>query len=116
MHLGSAVPFAPFKGLQRRSLIERRVRRLAGEPSTVGTHVTRRSLAGAGAVLVAVWMSGLMMAHPLPAETLASGGLLVHHHGALSHCRHPGSFPLNHLFCLGFHSQPNGAPCPHTGR
>lgn len=113
---GSAVPLLPFGGLRRADLLERRVRRLAGEAATTGTHVTRRSLGGAGAVLFAVWISGLMMAHPLPAETSGASSPFVHVHGALSHCRHPGSFPLTHLFCLGRHQRVSGAPCPHTGQ
>ena len=113
---GSAVPFLPLGGLRHTDLLVRRVRRLAGEPATAGTHVTRRSLGGAGAVLAAVWVSGLMMAHPLPAETPGTASLFVHHHGTLFHCRHPGSFPLTHLFCLGYHPRPSGARCPHTGQ
>ncbi len=104
------VGFQPFHPFQRVDLLERRIRRLAGEPTLVGTHVTRRSLGAAAAVLIAVWVSGVMMAHPLPAETLA------HMHARSSHCRHPGGLAITHIFCLGFHAHPSGAPCPHTGR
>ena len=111
---GSAVAFQPFAPFQRVDLLERRVRRLAGEPTTVGTHVTRRSLGGAGATLVAVWVSGLMMAHPLRADGPAA--TLPQDHASMSHCRHRGAFALSHLFCLGLHSHPSGTPCPHTGQ
>ncbi|MEO5816776.1 MAG: M56 family metallopeptidase [Gemmatimonadaceae bacterium] len=110
------IPFATFVGfqafqpLQRVDLLERRIRRLAGEPTPVGTHVTRRSLGAAAAVLIAVWVSGVMMAHPLPAETLP------HMHATSPHCRHPGGLAITHVFCLGFHAHPSGAPCPHAGR
>ena len=113
---GSAVAFQPFAPFQRVDLLERRVRRLAGEPTAVGTHVTRRSLGGAGATLVAVWVSGLMMAHPLPASGVAADPASPHEHASMSHCQHRGAFALSHLFCLGLHAHPSGTPCPHTGR
>ncbi len=104
------VGFQPFRPLQRVDLLERRIRRLAGEPTPVGTHVTRRSLGAAAAVLIAVWVSGVMMAHPLSAETLP------HMHATSPHCQHPGGLAITHIFCLGFHAHPSGAPCPHAGR
>jgi hypothetical protein len=110
---GAAAGFSLFAPFQRVDLLERRVRRLAGEEADVGTHVTRRSLGAAGAVLIAVWVSGLMMAHPLPAATVREGS--AHSHVA-SHCRHPGESALSHLFCLGWRPRPRTAPCPHTGR
>ena len=115
LRLGSAVAFQPLASPARDALLERRIRRLAGEPVGAGTHVTRRSLGAAGVTLIAVWTSGLMMAHPLPAE--ASGLVSSYPHGhATSHCRHHGASALSHLFCLGLHSHPGGEPCPHTGR
>ncbi len=82
-------------------LVERRVKRLAGEDSTVSTHVTRGSLLGATAVLGAIWVSGLIMAHPLPTEIIANGQLgapdAAHH---MLHCDHPGASAFSHLFCL----------------
>jgi Zn-dependent protease with chaperone function len=105
-------------------LLDRRVRRLLGEDAVVGTHVTRRSLGGAGAVLAMVWISGLMMAHPLPPDVAADGGFMgleigttPSHHGASmrgSHCDHYGAFALTHLFCLGRHAHATEAPCPHA--
>ncbi len=110
---GAAAGLTPFEPFARVDLLERRVRRLAGEDAQVGTHVTRRSLGAAGAVLVAVWISGLVMAHPLPAATVRDAGMQGH---ATMHCRHVGESPFSHLFCLGWHSHPAGTPCPHTGR
>jgi Zn-dependent protease with chaperone function len=104
------VGFQPFHPFQRADLLKRRILRLAGEPTTAGTHVTRRSLGAAAAVLIAVWVSGVMMAHPLPAETLP------HMHATSPHCQHPGGLAITHIFCLGFHAHPSGAPCPHAGR
>lgn len=88
-------------GFEHIDLVERRVNRLAGENSTVRTHVTRGSLFGATAVLGAIWVSGLIMAHPLPAEIIANGqssGSDAAHH--VLHCDHPGESALSHLFCL----------------
>jgi hypothetical protein len=102
-----------FQTFQRVDLLERRVRRLAGEDAEVGTHVTRSSLAAAGAVLVAVFVSGMMMAHPLPAEAAGAGAA---HSPTPPHCRHPGESAFSHLFCLGWHARPADAPCPHMGR
>ena len=114
-------------GFQRVDLLDRRVRRLLGEEAVVGTHVTRRSLAGAGAMLAAVWISGLIMAHPLPPgiESAAadfgsstearSGGTSATAHGPHgAHCIHHGAFALTHLFCLGMGRHPVDRPCPHA--
>ncbi len=112
---GSAVAFQPFGALQRVDVLERRIRRLAGEPVAAGTHVTRRSLGGAVATLSAVWLSGLVMAHPLPTESAGPAFAPSHAHAA-SHCRHEGVFALRHLFCLGQYGSGQGVPCPHAGR
>ncbi len=88
-------------GFHRQDLLERRVRRLAGEEVAFGTHLTRRSVASATAALAAVWVSGLIMAHPLPAA-----------HSPLEHCTHHHTFALTHLFCQG---EVPSVPCPHTG-
>ena len=109
----TATGFQPAEGRGRVDLLDRRIRRLAGEPARVESHVTRRSLAGAAAVLLAVWISGIMMAHPLPAATV--GGAL-HSGRQAAHCEHVQGFALGHLLCLGFHSRPVGAPCPHSVR
>ncbi|MEO8335050.1 MAG: M56 family metallopeptidase [bacterium] len=110
---GAAAGFHPFEPFQRVDLLERRVRRLAGEEADVGTHITRRSLAAAGVVLIAVWTSGLVVAHPLPAATASEAS--AHSHAA-PHCRHPGESAFSHLFCLGWQARPAGTPCPHIGR
>ena len=112
---GGVPPVATLSGFQpvhpsrRVDLLERRVRRLSAEPTTPASHVTRRSLAAAAAVLATVWISGVMMAHPLRAGAASAA------HGAASHCQHPGSFAITHLFCLGDRAQSAGGPCPHMG-
>lgn len=96
---GSAVT-----GFRRNSLLDRRIRRLAGEEAAVVTHVTRRSLAAAMAGLMLVWMSGLAVAHPLPDGT-------AH---ASAHCEHQHEWAFQHLFCLAGHARTHGAQCPHS--
>ena len=70
------------------ALLDRRVRRLAGEVANVSSHLTRRSVVGAAFVLSAVWVSGVAVAHPMHAAGT---------HGA--HCVHPGMSAFSHLFC-----------------
>lgn len=109
-------------GFQRVDLLERRVRRLVGEDTPIGTHVTRGSLAGAATTLFGVLVSGLIMAHPLPAQRIATSpamaGMPMSERGTaashtLLHCRHPGELAITHLFCLGFRTPSSDAPCPH---
>ena len=112
---GSVVAFQPSLPFKQVDLLERRVRRLAGERTPTGTHLTRRSLGGACATLLAIWVSGLVVAHPLPASEM--GAVTAEHaHVPASHCRHRGAFAVTHLFCLGLLTHSSGTPCPHTGR
>ena len=92
-------------GFQRADLLERRIRRLAGEDAVVGTHVSRRSIAAAGAALLAVWVSGIIVLHPLPGP----GAPVT----AATHCEHPGAWAISHLFCRGMHPMASSAHCPH---
>ena len=108
-------------GFQRPDLLDRRVRRLMGEDTAVGTHLTRRSVAGAAGVLTLVWLSGLMMAHPLPVgvddlpfigQSPRQGRATPASGSAPTHCAHH-AHALTHLFCLGTHLWSAGIPCPH---
>ena len=105
-------------GFQRAGLIERRVRRLVGQDVPIQTHVTRRSIAGAASVLLAIFMSGLIMAHPLAAEGAhlsLSGSPLANHPGTkASHCQHHAEFAIDQLFCLGLHHRASRDDCPHA--
>lgn len=93
-------------GFQKPGLLERRVRRLLGEDPVPGSHLTRRSLLSASAALVLMFVSGAVMAHPLPAQD-------AEHHPI--HCQHHDGPPLTHLFCLthGWTFAQHG--CPVTG-
>lgn len=92
---------------QRADLLDRRVRRLAGEDPPPASHVTRRSLLGAALALGLVWTSGAVMAHPLPADDAG--------HHAL-HCDHPGLAALTHLFCFPASHAAERGVCPHVRR
>lgn len=88
-------------GINRHDLLDRRVRRLAGEEVQPSTHVTGRSLAVAFGMLLLVWTTGTVMAHPLPAE---------HDHDP--HCDHSEA-AWSHLFCRWEATGSPGAACPH---
>src|SRR5690554_5022440 len=98
--LGDAVGFA-----DRVTLIDRRIRRLAGEDPPVTSHLTRRSLACALLALSLVWASGAIMVHPLPTDS-ATGRLL--------HCDHPGEIAVSHLLCFPTALRNAGGGCPHA--
>lgn len=99
-------------GFQRADLMDRRVRRLLGLESHVGTHVTRRSLGGAVAVLSIIWISGLLMVHPMPDEVARWDA--THSQHAPVHCRHHGVGAWTHLFCRGLTSPTHTGHCPHA--
>lgn len=96
----------PAVGFSRADLLERRIRRLAGEQVGARTHLTRRSLFGALAVLSLVWVSGLLMARPLPAS--------IANEGHARHCEHAGESAVRHLFCLGEPFGQLARQCPHS--
>lgn len=100
-----AAPLALGVGFVSGDLLERRVRRLAGEQTRAGTHLTRRSMLGAGAVLAAVWLSGLIMTHPMPASMSAMPNA--------SHCAYHHEMAILHLFCPGFGLHSLVGHCPH---
>ena len=100
--LDGAVGFA-----QRRGLLARRIRRLAGEDAPAETRITRRAIVGAFLALALVWVSGAIVIHPLPFDGAA-------HH--LLHCDHPHRLSVTHLFCKLQGAAPAGSTCPHTTR
>jgi Zn-dependent protease with chaperone function len=86
----------------RPDLLDRRIRRLAGENVPVHSHLTRRSLAFAAVALGVVFSSSIAVVHPLPA----------HHVGVPVHCTHAHSWALSHLFCKG--GAGDHHTCPHA--
>ncbi len=102
----SPVALDPAVGFQRTDLLERRIRRLAGEDAAVGTHVSRRSIVAAASVLLAVWVSGVIVLHPLP----PAGTTGAHS----DHCAHARASLLSHLFCRGAQPRAGTDDCPHV--
>ena len=102
----SPAALEPAVGFQRTDLLERRIRRLAGEDAAVGTHVSRRSIAAAASALLAVWVSGVIVLHPLPPSDAPLD--------AAHHCDHPGASLLSHLFCRGAEHLAGADDCPHA--
>lgn len=106
---GAFVSLVEPRGLRHapyNALLDRRVRRLAGEVANVSSHLTRRSIVGAAFVLSAVWVSGVAVAHPMHAPGT---------HGA--HCTHQGVSAFSHLFCrhdLNAQTASSATDCPHA--
>lgn len=97
-------PTAPHGvGFNQRDLLERRVRRLAGEDIAPESRVTRRSVLGAGLALSLVLVSGAVMAHPLPG----------HGERSVEHCEQHRGTVLSHLFCRGLSAPSTSGHCPY---
>jgi Zn-dependent protease with chaperone function len=89
-------------GFGRPDLLDRRIRRLTGDETTVRRRVTSRSLAKAFVVIAVVWSSGLVVAHPLPSAAVAPHE---------RHCEHEHEWAIAHLFCGG--DRRGESDCPH---
>lgn len=96
-------------GFTRPDILDRRIRRLAGETPRAGTHVTRRSLLNAAAVLAFAWISGAVVAHPLGNESAAS----LHPHEQMANCTHHRGPVILHLICPGISLGSLHYRCPH---
>jgi Zn-dependent protease with chaperone function len=90
----------------RQDLLERRVRRLAGQDVPPRSRVTRRSVATAAFALSLAWGSGAAIAHPLPSQTAAEA----------EHCEEHGRAAVLQLFCIGFAQPAAPGDCPHRDR
>ena len=108
---GSAASVVGAPGFTRGDILERRIRRLAGEAPLVQSHVTRRSIAAAATALFLVWISGVVMVHPLQAQPHrhAAAGAAI---GAVHHAAHRSPGVL-HVFCNGLSFGASGDYCPH---
>jgi Zn-dependent protease with chaperone function len=108
----TGIVFSGAVGFAQGDMVERRVRRLAGEDIPLGTHVTRRSIVAAAGVLALVWTSGVLMAHPLPDR--ADGPAHGQHGTPVSpDCGHHEGPAILHLFCPGLALGSSHHPCPH---
>jgi Zn-dependent protease with chaperone function len=90
-------------GFDERDLLERRVRRLAGEDVAPRTRLTRTALIGTALVILLAWTSGAVMAHPPPGRTPAHD----------EHCQHEGGSVLFHLFCVSHAATGGRSDCLH---
>jgi Zn-dependent protease with chaperone function len=90
-------------GFDERDLLDRRVRRLAGEDVAPRSRLTRTSVAGAALALLLAWSSGAVMAHPLPGQSQTHE----------EHCQHQGAPFLLHLLCPGHGASPGRSECVH---
>ena len=95
-----ASPYAPVGvSFQNPDLLERRIRRLAGEETALSSRLTRRSILGACLSVALVAASGL-------AAEQGPGGP--------SHCRHTRNSPFAHLLCVGASWQHMETRCHHV--
>lgn len=111
---GPVTSFVGAPGFTRCDILERRIRRLAGEAPLVQSHVTRRSIAGAATALLLVWVSGVIMVHPLEAQAGSHGMVAPVAEGATC-ATHTGP-ALLHVFCDGMRLGAIGGHCPHLER
>ena len=107
-------PVAGAVGFTCHDILERRVRRLAGQEPACGTHVTRRSLVAAAAALVLVWTSGVVVAHPLPAQGPHAESEHALAPAGQPDCTHHEGPALLHLFCDGVSLGGVHHHCPHA--
>lgn len=92
-------PVAATVAFQNPNLLQRRIRRLAGEDTQLPSSLTRRSIAGACLSVMLVVASGLS-AEQSP--------------GGASHCRHSRSLPFAHLLCVGASWRHMESHCHHA--
>ena len=94
-------------------VLERRVRRLAGESAFGGSHVTKRSIAGAALALLLAWSSGAIMVHPLNAATVTARGEIAPSPMDCD-CSHHRVLAIRHLICPERLHRPHvQVHCPH---
>lgn len=94
-------------------VLERRVRRLAGESAFGGSHVTTRSIVGAAFALLLAWSSGAIMEHPMSAGSVGDR-MEAARHTTDCDCSHHHVLAIRHLICAGrFVAAHSQIHCPH---
>lgn len=91
-------------GFGNRDMLERRIRRLAGDAVAPESRLTRRSVAAAAFALLLAWSAGIAVAQPPRGEG---------DEARAEHCQHGGLATLLHLYCPGYSAQ--RPDCPHRG-
>jgi Zn-dependent protease with chaperone function len=90
-------------GFGDRDILDRRIRRLAGQPVRPESRLTRRAVAAAFLALVLAWSAGVVAAHPVGTEG----------DDHAQHCPHDGFAALMHLYCPGYGMKGSHGDCPH---
>ncbi|HEY0931201.1 MAG TPA: M56 family metallopeptidase [Gemmatimonas sp.] len=97
-------------GFVRGGILDRRVRRLAGEGFAPRSRLTTRAMLGALAALCITVASGIVDIHGMPLHPTVG-------QPAAGHCAHEGLTSYRHLFCrwgiAGTWLPRGGADCPH---
>jgi Zn-dependent protease with chaperone function len=89
-------------GFNHRDMLQRRVRRLAGDEVPPYSRLNRKAVGAAALVLALAWSSGAAAAHS-PADEAG---------GHAAHCEHEGAVSFLHLFCPGYGAS-GSRHCPH---
>jgi Zn-dependent protease with chaperone function len=90
-------------GFGDRDMLDRRVRRLAGDTVPPQSRLTRRAVGAAFVLLMLAWSAGFVVAHPVGQDA----------EGHAEHCQHSGLGTLLHLYCPGYSAQQGRADCRH---
>jgi Zn-dependent protease with chaperone function len=90
-------------GFGDRDMLDRRIRRLAGQSVGPQTRLTRRAVATTFLALMLAWSAGVVAAHPAGAEGDEHS----------QHCQHEGFAALMHLYCPGYGAHASRDACPH---
>jgi Zn-dependent protease with chaperone function len=90
-------------GFGDRDMLDRRIRRLAGDTVPPESRLTRRAVGAAFLILMLAWSAGFVVAHP--------GSHYDDDHAG--HCQHAGLATLLHLYCPGYAAHQARGDCPH---
>lgn len=90
-------------GFGDRDMLDRRVRRLAGDTVPPQSRLTRRAVGAAFVILMLAWSAGFVVAYPVGHDT----------EGHAEHCQHSGVGTLLHLYCPGYAAHQGRGDCPH---
>ena len=98
-------PSRPLVRFHNPDLLDRRIRRLTGEDTSLPTRLSRRSLSFASLAVVLVLSSGLAAAQPSSLGHSAADNHCKHHHGSL----------WSHLWCSPRDCHGASGHCEHSG-
>jgi Zn-dependent protease with chaperone function len=90
-------------GFDDRDMLDRRVRRLAGDAAPPRSRLSRRAAGAAMLILMLGLSAGVVAAHPVRQYA----------DGVAEHCQHSGLGTLLHLYCPGYATHQLPRECPH---